>query len=297
MPYRYPPEFRRGVLDLLAAGRSVASLSEDPGVSDQTIYNWRRQDLIDRGLEPGALARNYETAGCSSPDPRVGNRTSCNEASHCIAEGQGGVPKRRFEVIRTMRTEGAVYSGGVQSVGCVRVGVLRLAVPSAVGSLYPPRWLTDIICQIHQQSRGIYGARRVHAEITLGHGITVGHNAVAMLMRRAGAAGLSGNRRPRRRPRPVDTPVDLVDRNFARSKPDQLVVTDITEHPTREGRVYCAVVLEVFSCRVVGWSIDNTATSSLVTSALGMAIENRQPHSGTVIHSDQGTQFTSWAFT
>lgn len=53
MPYRYSPEFRRMVLDLLAAGRSVSSLSADLGVSDQTIYNWRRQDAIDRGLEPG----------------------------------------------------------------------------------------------------------------------------------------------------------------------------------------------------------------------------------------------------
>ncbi len=91
-------------------------------------------------------------------------------------------------------------------------------------------WLTDIISQIHQQSRGTYGARRVHAELTMGHRITVGHNAVAMLMRRAGIAGLSGNRRPRRWPRPVDTSVDLVDRNFARSKPDQLWVTDIERH-------------------------------------------------------------------
>ena len=56
MPYRYPPEFRRRVLDLLAAGRSVVSLSKDLGVSDQTIYSWRRQDLIDRGLEPGATS-------------------------------------------------------------------------------------------------------------------------------------------------------------------------------------------------------------------------------------------------
>ena len=56
MPYRYPPEFRRRVLDLLAAGRSVASLSKDLGVSDQTIYNWRRQDLIDRGVEPGSTS-------------------------------------------------------------------------------------------------------------------------------------------------------------------------------------------------------------------------------------------------
>ena len=57
------------------------------------------------------------------------------------------------------------------------------------------------------------------------------------------------------------------------------------------------MVLDVFSRRVVGWSIDNSATSGLVTSALGMAIGNRQPDPGTVIHSDQGTQFTSWAFT
>ena len=74
-------------------------------------------------------------------------------------------------------------------------------------------------------------------------------------------------------------------------------VRPYTEHLTREGKVYCAVVLDVFSRRVVGWSIDNSATSRLVTSALGMAIGNRQPDPGTVIHSDQGTQFASWAFT
>ena len=59
MPYRYSPEFRRRVLDLLAAGRSVASLSKDLGVSDQTIYNWRRQDLIDRGVEPGSTSAEF----------------------------------------------------------------------------------------------------------------------------------------------------------------------------------------------------------------------------------------------
>ena len=60
--------------------------------------------------------------------------------------------------------------------------------------------------------------------------------------------------------------------------------------------MYCAVVLDTFSRRVVGWSIDTNPAASLVVNALGMAIENRQPDS-TVIHSDQGTQYTSWAFT
>ncbi len=53
MPYRYPPEFRRRVLDLIASGRSVASIAVDLGFSDQTIYTWRKQELIDTGVEPG----------------------------------------------------------------------------------------------------------------------------------------------------------------------------------------------------------------------------------------------------
>jgi transposase InsO family protein len=157
-------------------------------------------------------------------------------------------------------------------------------------------WLTELITQIHTESRGAYGAPRVHAELTMGRGISVGRHQVALLMRRAGLQGLPG-KRGRTRPAPrFDTPRDLVDRVFTRTEPDRLWVTDITEHPTREGKVYCAVVLDTFSRRVVGWSIDSSPTATLVTSALGMAIENRQPN-GTVIHSDAGTQFTSWAFT
>ena len=157
-------------------------------------------------------------------------------------------------------------------------------------------WLTGLIQQVHIDFRGVYGSRRVHAELTLGHGIAVGRQAIELLMRRANLQGVSGRPRERRVP-PVATAADLVDRQFSRSQPDELWVTDITEHPTREGKVYCAVVLDVFSRRVVGWSIDAAPTAILVTNALGMAIGQRSPTGGTVIHSDQGTQFTSWAFT
>jgi putative transposase len=150
-------------------------------------------------------------------------------------------------------------------------------------------WLTDLIRQIHVDFRGVYGYRRVHAELTLGHGLAVGEEAVWLLMRKAGLQGLSGRPAYRRIPN-QPTAGDLVDRNFARSEPDRLWVTDITEHPTREGKVYCAVVLDVFSRRVVGWSIDSTQNAALVTNALGMAIGQRSPTGETVIHSDQGTQ-------
>ena len=117
-----------------------------------------------------------------------------------------------------------------------------------------------------------------------------------MLMARAAIKGLPGNRRPRPR-HETPTASDLVERMFTREAPNRLWVTDITEHRTYEGKVYCAVVLDTFSRRVVGWSIDSSQTAALVTNALSMAIANRDPGSGGIIHSDHGVQFTSWAFT
>ena len=112
-------------------------------------------------------------------------------------------------------------------------------------------WLTDLIRRAHFDSRGTYGIRRVHAELTLGQGVAVGHQAVELLMRRAGIQGISGRPKFRRVPGVV-TAADRVERQFHRDNPDELWVTDVTEHPTREGKVYCAVVLDAWSRRVIG---------------------------------------------
>ena len=115
----------------------------------------------------------------------------------------------------------------------------------------------------------------MHAELRLGRGILVGHNAVALLMRRAGLAGATG--RPKwRHAKPDHIAADLVDRNFTRSGPNELWVTDITEHPTREGKaVTCCVVPDGYSRRVVGWAIDFRQRADLATNALGTAIDSR----------------------
>ncbi len=157
-------------------------------------------------------------------------------------------------------------------------------------------WLIDQIRAVHTASRGTYGVPRAHAELTLGLGIRVGYNQIELLMARAAIKGLPGVKRPRPKHQ-TPTAGDLVNRDFTRASPNQWWVTDITEHYTREGKVYCAVVLDVYSRRVVGWSIDSTQTAALVANALGMAISNRSPQPGTIIHSDHGVQFTSWAFT
>ncbi|WP_442790965.1 IS3 family transposase [Nocardia sp. NBC_01327] len=128
------------------------------------------------------------------------------------------------------------------------------------------------------------------------HHEAVGTEADELLMRRAGLSGLPLRRKAKRVP-PADTVTDLVRRDFTRHAPNQLWVTDITEHPTRERKLYCCVVLDVFSRRVVGWAIDSRQRSDLATNALGMAIDSRSPAEGTIIHGDHGTQFTSWTFT
>ncbi len=162
----------------------------------------------------------------------------------------------------------------------------RKRKPSPVRCATPCSPRSSVRCTT--KSRQTYGARRVHAELVLGRQMSVARCTVELVMRRLGLAGLPG--RPKRRKIPnTPTAEDLVNRDFARSEPNRLWLTDVTEHPTREGKVYCAVVLDAFSRRVVGWSIDSSQTANLVVNALGMAIENRQAD-GPVIHSDHGTQ-------
>jgi transposase InsO family protein len=152
-------------------------------------------------------------------------------------------------------------------------------------------WLTELVRAIHADSRGTYGWRRVNAELIYGHGVIVNRKTVRKIMRLHGLYGLPGSRKLFRSKANKATAADLVERRFDRPGPDQLWVTDITEHPTREGKVYCCVVLDVFSRRVVGWSIDSHQAAPLVTNALGMAINNRTPiPDQTVIHSDRGCQ-------
>jgi transposase InsO family protein len=156
--------------------------------------------------------------------------------------------------------------------------------------------LTATITAIHHGSRATYGAPRVHAELRLGLEIACGRKRVARLMRAAGLVGVC-HRRKRRGQRPLPAPhEDLVQRRFTADSPDRLWCTDITEHPTSTGKVYCAAVLDVFTRKIVGWSIADHMRSELVVDALQMAIWRRHPAPGAIVHADRGSQYTSWIF-
>lgn len=161
--------------------------------------------------------------------------------------------------------------------------------------------LLKLIEEIHDDpDMKTYGAPRVHAELVLEHGLIVNHKRVERLMRQAGIQGLYRRRGGTTIRDPQATPAtDLVKRRFSVDGPNRLWLTDITEHPTREGKVYCAAVIDAWSRRILGWSIADNMRKELVVDALGMAILRRNPVDAdlkTIMHSDHGTQFTSWAF-
>ena len=180
-------------------------------------------------------------------------------------------------------------------LGVSRQGYYRYKRRALSKSALRRQWLTGLIQEIHIASRGTYGYRRVHAELTMAMDVQVSSRLVSVLMTQAGIYGLPGPARVKRL-RGVVTSDDLVNRKFHRLRPNELWVTDITEHPTREGKVYCAAVLDAFSRRIVGWSIDSRQDTTLVINALDMAIRNRRPGPGGIVHADHGVQFTSWAF-
>lgn len=147
----------------------------------------------------------------------------------------------------------------------------------------------------HARSDGTYGAPRLHRDLRDVQQ-RVGRKRVARLLKAEGLRGVSRRKWPhttRRDPRARPAP-DLVNRQFTATAPNQLWVADITYIPTHAGTLYLAVVLDVWSRRIVGWAMDTHLRTGLVLAALEMAIARRQPTS-VIHHSDQGCQYTALA--
>lgn len=181
-------------------------------------------------------------------------------------------------------------------LGVSRQGYYKYRSRPMSATMMRRQWLTALITDVHAQSRGTYGSRRVHAELVQGRGVAVSQRLVWQLMHDAGIHGLPGPAKARRS-KGIPTSDDLVERRFARARLNELWVSDITEHPTREGKVFCCAVMDTCSRRIVGWSIDSVQDSRLVVNALDMAISQRNIRKGGIVHADHGVQFTSWAFT
>lgn len=153
--------------------------------------------------------------------------------------------------------------------------------------------LSGLVKQFWLESGAVYGYRKIHTDLRE-CGERCGPNRVYRLMRFAGLRAQVGYRKPRHKADSVHkvTP-NILQRQFNPGAPNEGWVTDITHIRTHEGWLYLAVVLDLFSRRVIGWSMQPRITKELVLDALLMAVWRRKPEGNVVVHSDQGSQYTS----
>ncbi len=154
--------------------------------------------------------------------------------------------------------------------------------------------LSEVLLDIHQKSRETYGGRKLWREL-LARGYRCGRHRAERLRR---ACGLESRRRKRFKrayeaKKTAPPAPNLLNQCFVAHKPDQIWVGDITFIPTRSGWLYLAVLLDLFSRKVIGWSMDKRPSSELILNALEMAVQRRNPEPGMLHHSDQGSQYTS----
>ena len=158
--------------------------------------------------------------------------------------------------------------------------------------------LARLISEVHESSRGIYGAPKVHMELRR-RGFRTSRKRVARIMRDNGWSGTTRGcaRRPKGPPKAAAPQAgaapDLVGRDFTADGPDKAWFADITYVRTRRRWLYLALVMDIWSRRIVGWSMSDRMDAGLADEALKMAIARRRPPAGCIHHSDHGSQYVS----
>ena len=298
---KYPKEFRDEAVRLyrsVKGQRSLRSVSEELGISLESLRAGLKQAEIDEGTSEGLTTRTDRSSplGTREPDPQRRARDP-KESRGPLRNGDRLDSQKAFEFVSAERAHHQITT--TCRVLDVHQRVLRPGVKR------PPcrRRLQDdsisaLIVDIHHRSRQTYGAPRIHFELAEDHGVRCGKKRVAKLMRLQAIQDCHRRKRKgltKRDPHAVPAP-DLLDRRFNAEAPDLVWVADITYVPTWSGWLYLGVILDVHTRLVVGWSMRNDLGAELVTEAIDMAVHRRRPAQGAIHHSDQGSQYASMAF-
>ncbi|MEV5898332.1 IS3 family transposase [Nonomuraea fuscirosea] len=290
------------MVELVRAGRTPEELAKEFQPSAQSIRTWVCQADLDDGRRQDGLtsAEKDELARLRRENKILREEKEILRKAGGFLRAGDGSAEMKFRLVHAEKDHHEV-SLLARVLGVSRQGYYAWAARQRRGPSAQARRdaeLTERIREHHRASDEIYGAPRIHADLRELDGVRVGRKRVARLMRRAGLAGVS--RRRGSRTTIADgraaAASDLVKRQFIAAEPNRVWTADITYVPTWQGFVYLAVVLDVFSRRIVGWAMADHMRTELVTDALAMALHQRHPEAGVIHHSDKGSQYTSIAF-
>jgi putative transposase len=298
MPRMYPATVRRQIFARLRSGDAVAALAAETGICEATLFRWKRQALIDAGVIEGIPSVDAdELAAAHKRIAQLEAELTLTRDACELFNAEAVVPPKYRRAI----VEGLIARGHSARSACRIARLTRSLLQYHRRRPVPDRQIrrlivADTITEVHQRSRGTYGGRRIRAALLADYEMNVNLKLVRSIMGEQGLHGLPHP--PRRSPNllRVNTPEDLVKRRFTATRTNELWCTDITEHPARDGKVYCCAILDCFSRMIVARTFSTTPDTALVNNAVNMAIEHRNRCGPTIIHADHGSQFTSWSF-
>ncbi|MFJ6281931.1 IS3 family transposase [Pseudarthrobacter oxydans] len=293
MPTAYGAEFRQDVIDVARKGEApLTQIAKDFGLSVTTLKRWI---AIAERKETGAGPAATESAEMRELKKRNRLLEQENEILRRAAAylARDINPKMTYPLVTDLAADGVPVAVTCRVLGFSKQGYYRWRASPVTERDWVDAHLVNAALDIHADDPA-FGYRFIADELPE-KGIVAGENRVQRLCRNHGIWSVFSKKRGlNRRPGP---PVhdDLVDRDFTAAAPNELWLTDITEHPTAEGKLYLCAVKDVYSGRIVGYSMDSRMKSSLAVAALENAVRSRRP-AGTVVHSDRGSQFRSRRF-
>ncbi|MGP4741966.1 IS3 family transposase [Escherichia coli] len=287
---RYPEEFKiEAVKQVVDRGYSVASVATRLDITTHSLYAWIKKYGPDSSANKEQSDAQAEICRLQKELKRVTDERDIFKKSRGVLRK---AVRLRYAFIR-------------DNTCCWPVRLLCRVLDVHPSGFYA--WLQQPHSQRHQadlrltgqikqfwlESGCVYGYRKIHLDLR-DSGQQCGVNRVWRLMKRVGIKAQVGYRSPRARKGEASiVSPNRLQRQFNPDAPDKRWVTDITYIRTHEGWLYLAVVVDLFSRKIIGWSMQSRMTKDIVLNALLMAVWRRNPQKQVLVHSDQGSQYTS----
>ncbi|WGY04957.1 IS3 family transposase (plasmid) [Nocardioides sp. QY071] len=298
MPKPYPKEFRDDVVNVARnrePGQTIKQIAADFGIAESCLRNWLQQADVEDGLKPGTTAA--DNAELREAKKRIRLLEQENEVLRRAAAylSQANLPKMMYPLVRELAADGIPVTVTCRVLDLARQPYYRWLDNPVTDAELAEAYLANALFDAHRDDPE-FGYRYLADEAR-----DAGHKACDRTMWRVcsrnGWWSAFGKKRGKNGKKP-GPPVhdDLVQRDFTADAPNQLWLADITEHWTGEGKLYLCAIKDVFSNRIVGYSISDRMKSRLAVDALNSAVARRGEVAGCILHTDRGSQFRSRKF-